>query len=114
MRIYVAGRYGARDGLKLEELEANVQRAIEHAKVIIKKGHNVFIPHLFHYVDTINGEKFLPEGKWIELSIDWLKVCDAIYMLPNWGESKGACEEHAVALVSNMLVFYDLKEVPND
>lgn len=37
-----------------------------------------------------------------------LKQCDAIFMLPDWKESKGACVEHETAIKMNIPIFYEL------
>ena len=114
MRIFVAGKYGASSGLSLEELEANVQKAIEAARELIKKGHTPYIPHLMHYVDRYGGDKLLPELEWQLLSIKWLEQCEAIYMLPNFIESEGARYELAIAMARKMPVYYKLEDIKED
>lgn len=37
-----------------------------------------------------------------------LNQCDAIFMLPDWKDSKGACVEHETAIKMNIPIFYEL------
>ena len=57
MKIYVAGPY---TGSTLEEIEENVQRAMEVGLKIWKKGHFPYIPHLTHWPDLRAQEQGIP------------------------------------------------------
>lgn len=108
MRIYVAGPYS---GDSLEEMEANVQRAIDAGIHIWKKGHFPFIPHLLHWVDIRAAELSIPMG-WEDYMLwdaPWLDDCDALFLL---GESKGALIELERAKEEGKTIFYSLSAIP--
>lgn len=51
------------------------------------------------------------DGKWesyMKVCIPALCNCDAIYMLPNWQESKGANIEHSLAEKLGMTIYYEI------
>ena len=96
-KIYVAGPYSNQDP---DIIERNVETAIEYAEKIAELGYAPFVPHLFHAWD----KKFKHDYEfWMTLDIEFLKVCDGIFMIP--GESPGADREETFAL-------YEL-ELPN-
>ncbi|MHA2210145.1 MAG: hypothetical protein ACXABV_13355, partial [Candidatus Thorarchaeota archaeon] len=85
MKIYVAGPYTADT---MEQIEANVQRAIDAGIQIWKKGHFPVIPHLLHWVDLRANEVGI-KMDWNDYMLwdaPWLDHCDALYLL---AESKG-------------------------
>jgi len=85
MRIYVAHTYGRRHGLSNNLCERNAYRSIEVGRELIKRGHNPFIPNLYHFVHT--GWDFSPEEDfWLRLVSDWLRFCDAVLVArkPEW------------------------------
>jgi hypothetical protein len=51
-----------------------------------------------------------------EKALDWdieaLKTCDAIYMLPGWSKSRGACKEYAFARSRNLDIYGAVEETP--
>lgn len=55
-----------------------------------------------------NGTDFYTEI--MELDIAELKKCDAIYMLTDWRDSKGALREYAEAQRIGIQVFYETKD----
>ena len=52
-----------------------------------------------------NGGDF-PHFAWMDICLSALKHCDAVYHLTNWRNSKGAAQEHYVALSLNLPIFY--------
>lgn len=70
---------------------------------------------LLRYGQVFNPIKISPfkEGKlWRHYMIDCLSVlmeCDAIYMLRNWKDSKGARIEHAIATELGLEIIYQDK-----
>ena len=109
MKIYVAGPYTADT---MERIEENVQRAIDAAIHIWKKGHFPFVPHLLHWVDLRAAQLSIPMG-WEDYMLwdaPWLDVCDAFYLLD---ESKGALIELERAQEKGMVIFRSIDEIPD-
>jgi hypothetical protein len=109
MKIYVAGPYTDET---LEEMEANVQRAIDAGIHIWKKGHYPLIPHLLHWVDLRAHEIGVPMN-WNDYMLwdaPWLDHCDALYLL---AESKGALIELERASEEGKLIFHSLEDIPS-
>lgn len=109
MKIYVAGPY---TGSTLEEIEKNVQRAMEAGLRIWKKGHFPYIPHLTHWPDILSRELNI-EMDWedyMKWHAIWVDYCDALFLL---AESKGALLEHSRAQEDGKVIFHTLDEIPD-
>ena len=108
MKIYVAGPYTAPS---MEETEKNVERAIDAALHIWKKGHYPFIPHVLHWVDLRAAELNIPMG-WEDYMLwdaPWLDDCDALFLL---AESRGALIELERAVEEGKVIFRSLDDIP--
>ncbi|MFX1439430.1 MAG: DUF4406 domain-containing protein [Promethearchaeota archaeon] len=109
MKIYVAGPYTAES---MEQIEENVQIAIDAGIHIWKKGHFPLIPHLLHWVDLRASEIGAPMD-WKDYMLwdaPWLDHCDALYLL---AESKGALIELERASEKGLVIFRSLEEIPS-
>lgn len=102
MKIYISG---AITGLRLADAKNNFE-AME--QILRNAGH-----------DPINPMKVgLPEGGehfWVEYMLaDMPHVfeADAIYMLENWSQSKGARIERAIFEIMEKPIFYQASNVP--
>lgn len=107
--IYVAGPYTGKDR---QEIESNVNYAIDIGIDIFNKGHFPYIPHLTDLVDK-RAKEMGKEMFWedfISWDVPWLKVCDALYFIK---ESKGANIELEEAKKLGKIIFYNNDEVPN-
>lgn len=68
----------------------------------------------YNHVDIINPAEVLntlPTYRLeykdlMRLCLDLLSMCDSIYMLRGWENSKGACLEHEFAIANNYKIFY--------
>lgn len=85
--VYCAGRFSAptREGI-----EENIKRAVGTALDAVAAGAFPF---------------------WIAGTLELLRRCDAILMVPGWEESSGARGELAEAIELCMPVFYDIDEL---
>lgn len=86
MKVYISGKIS---GLPMEEVREKFAHAEE---LLLKTGFEVVNP-------LKNG--LAPEDAWIRhlaKDLELLHSCDAIYMLDDWHESKGAQHEHDFAL----------------
>jgi hypothetical protein len=108
MKIYVAGPY---TGDTIEEIENNVERAMESGLRIWKKGHFPYIPHLTHWPDLC-ARRLNIEMNWhdyMKWHAPWVDHCDALFLL---AESKGALLELERAMEQKKTIFRSLDEIP--
>lgn len=116
MRVYISGKIG-------EEVisEATRQKFARTEEMLSERGYEVFNPaceewqrHLWvmYETDRHAKEPWL-EGKFPDLygytllrDQMVLSSCDAIYMLPDFLDSKGAKAEHAFAIATGKQVYY--------
>ena len=114
MRVYLAHTYGRRHGLSDSQCESNALKSIEWGRKLITKGHNPFIPNLYHFVH--NGWDFSPdEDFWLKLVTEWLCYCQAVFVaeMPSW-EGSGVQFEIDLARKLGMPVYFSIKEIPDD
>ena len=69
-------------------------------KFLEDKGYEVVNP-----LEVVNDWK-MPWDQAMELCIEALSKCDAIYMLSDWKDSKGALTEHEYAEFNNIQIQY--------
>lgn len=91
MKFYIAG--------KINGLKNYKERFKEVEEKLIKEGHICMNPAI------------LPEGfqyeAYMPICTSMIDQCDAIYMLSNWEDSRGAKVEREYALVTNKPVHYE-------
>ena len=108
LKIYVAGPY---TGASIDDIELNVQRAIDAGLSLWKKGHFPYIPHLTHWPD-IRAKEIGVDMDWkdyMKWHAIWVDLCDALFLL---AESKGALLEYDRAKRTGKLIFHSLDEIP--
>lgn len=98
-KIYISG---AITGLDYEEAESNF---IFAAGMLEALGHETVNP-----MDNVNPD--LTWAEYMAADIVLLDGCDAIYMLLNWRESKGAKIEHCIAEVLEKPIYYAASRIP--
>lgn len=88
--VYVAGKYR---GATPWEVENNIRKAEEAGFALANQGFVPVIPHtMFRHFD-----KTLTDDFWLGATLEIMRRCDLIYMLPGWEQSAGAVAEHAEA-----------------
>lgn len=104
-RVYIAGALNA-DAIGYIK---NLRRMIKHSILVRKAGFAVFVPGLDILMllmsDTINYN-FVFYNSW-----SWIKVSDAIYVVPKSKKSKGTQREIALAEKIGIPVFYKLSDM---
>ena len=78
MKIYIAGKISV-----LQRDEA-VGKFEEAKKNLLEKGHSVFVPTVLPVYEDVTHEDYM------RICYAMIDVCDAVYMLKDWRESKGA------------------------
>ena len=106
--IYVAGPY---TGPNRQEIDRNVNRAIDAGIEIFDRGHFPHVPHLTDIVDKRAKEvgRELSWGDFMAWDAPWLKACDALLFI---GESRGANIELGEAKRLGKTIFYSTSEIP--
>lgn len=109
MLIYVSGKYS---GDTEKERKDNIFKAGKVAAELWDRGHAVICPHA-------NTSEFLVPTKitqyedFIKGDLMMIARCDAMVMLPEWENSKGAVLEHNYALELGVPVYFYPDELPN-
>ena len=89
-KVYVAGPFTADSK---EAIEANVNEAFFHAKVLKSKGYTPFIPHLLFFYEQWERKNFANHLSYEE-AMGWdeafLVDCDILYVI---AESRGVLRE---------------------
>ena len=101
--IYIAGRY--RGDCEFI-VHSNVAKAELAAVRLWREGWAVICPHK-------NSEHFggiIPDEDFIKGDIEILKHCQAIYMLNNWKQSQGACQELEAAQKAGLEIIYQKEQ----
>ena len=101
MKIYISGKI---TGLTKEEYVSNFLEAEKH---LTGQGHEVANP-----VKFVEGIDLNDYPKLMGKSIEELLNCDAIYMLNNWQDSKGAKTELNTALIYEKAIIYESEAAP--
>lgn len=102
-RVYIAGPYTKGD------VAVNVHNAIDVANEILKAGHVPYLPHLTHFWHLVTPH---PYRDWLDIDLEFLKVCDCILRIP--GESNGADGEVEFAKRKGIPIYYKIGDIPND
>jgi len=108
MRVYISGPIKADTKEKEKE---NVGRARSAMYEIMRRGHIPFCPHTMTENANIYAQD-IQRDTFIKCDIEWLKLCDAILMLPGWEESEGANIEIEYAVMNGVKVFYNIDDIP--
>ena len=99
-KIYIAGPY---DGKNVIEVLGNIRRGLQMARTLMGLGFAVFCPFL-DFLIAFMGED-LPIEMYRANSLEWVKACDAVILLPGWENSGGVKAEIDLALNLRVPVF---------
>ena len=97
MKIYIAGKISE---LPRQEVDAKFEEA---KRKLLEKGYSVFIPTVLpDYADV-------PHSDYLRICYAMIDVCDAVYMLKDWQESRGARMELQYAADWRKEIIYEDK-----
>jgi len=106
-RIYLAGPYSTGDILKILDNIRNGQRMGTRA---LLAGLAPFVPwHDYQFQLQLQEKEKLTVEHYRQYSLEWLKVSEAVLVLPGWQDSKGTMIELAEARRLGIPIFYSLK-----
>lgn len=108
MRIYVAGPLTG--NYEIETYD-NVNKAMGIAFELMQLGHDVFVPHLFQYLQDYNQANGLEfdYDTWLQHDLRWIDTCDAIFVI---ADSPGTMVEKHYAMKIGKRIFTDMGDVP--
>ena len=102
-RIFVSGPYTAPTE---RERNANVATAAIVGMELARRGHDPFVPHLYHFLDVAAEEAYgerLPYEAWMRADLAWVERSDGLLFLAS---SPGADVEKNLALDIPIPVYY--------
>jgi nucleoside 2-deoxyribosyltransferase len=102
--VYVAGPFTAPNAW---EVHRNVCRAESLALAVAEAGAMPLCPH----TNTQHFHGTLPPAFWYDGTLELLRRCDAIILVPGWEASKGTQEEVVEAKRRGMPVFERVEEL---
>jgi len=98
--IYIAGKFR---GGNHWEIHQNVTHAEEAIPKLIGMGYAPICPHKM----TENLQGLFSDKRYLDICIELLARCDAIYMLKGWEASRGATIELELAESLDLEVLYE-------
>jgi len=105
IRVYVAGAYNAPNVIGVLD---NMRRGMKLAFDVLKAGFAPFCP-FFDYHFSLIGDVTIEE--YYQYSMSWLRVSDAMILVPGWGKSEGTHKELTEASKLGIPAFYTLDEL---
>lgn len=112
LRVYIAGPLTAATPKK-RLLNARAADAI--ARELFLLGHWPFVPHTMNlwWFDDPHPQFHDYEKIVKEFDIEgWLSLCDVVFFLPGWKQSKGSRMERRAAKKKGIPAIFRLKDVP--
>jgi hypothetical protein len=108
LRIYVGGKYNDEHVFKILN---NMRVGIKYSIAIFNLGHYPYSPWL-DYPFIWLGEGELDCERLYDLSMAWLKVSEAMFVVPGWETSKGTKAEIKEAESLGIPIYYNLEDIP--
>ena len=102
--IYIAGPFR---GSSSWDIHLNCVKAMTEALFVWHHGGVALCPH----ANTIFYQGAAPDNMWLIGDLELLRRCDAVYMIPGWSYSVGACGEYEEAQRVKMPVLLNRREV---
>jgi len=101
---YIAGPYRAKT---TELVEQNIKVARYHGLDLVQLGIMPLIPHCnTALMEDLNTPEYFLEG-----TMELMRRCDAVYVIPNYQSSQGTLGEIAEAQRLGKPVFYSLQDL---
>jgi len=96
--VYIAGPFR---GANAWEVENNIRDAESYGFKVAEIGAVPVIPHtMYRFWDGTLTDEF-----WLAATLETMRRCDAVLLLPNWKRSTGSKAEKAEAIRLGMPVF---------
>jgi len=96
--IYIAGPYR---GPNTWAIEQNIRRAEDAAVLVWRAGHAALCPHAnARHMEGVTSDEHVLAG-----TMEMLRRCDAVLLIPGWQASRGAVAEQEEAVNLGLPVF---------
>lgn len=102
--VYIAGPFRAHTAWDIEQ---NIRRAEERSLEVWRRGMAALCPH----TNTRFFQGAALDEVWLEGTLEMLRRCDAVLLVPNWRGSSGTRAEITEALRLGIPVFESLTEL---
>lgn len=107
-RVYVAGPYSADNVITVLD---NMREGMRISTEVLLAGYAPFCPWLdYHFTLMLRPGETITVPDYYAYSMAWLEVSDAILMIGDWQNSKGAKAELERAIALDIPVFYDIDD----
>jgi len=108
-RIYIAGPYSASNVITVLD---NIREGMRLATEVFLLGYAPFVPFFdFHFQLMLREGENLTVEDYYKYSIAWLKVSDAMLLVPGWQSSKGTKSEMEIADKMSIPIYYDINKL---
>jgi hypothetical protein len=108
LRIYIAGPYTSDSN---DQVGINISIARRVSALLLAAGHLPYCPH----THTAHYEELFPEieyDTYMEHGLAFQRLCDCLFVLPRWKESKGAMREVEQARSWMQPCYFRMADVP--
>jgi hypothetical protein len=102
---YVAGPITEGHGRTVAD---NVRVAVGAHLALVRAGVASVCPHLNALAP---GAFDVPYEAWLDSDLETIRRCDAVLLLPNWEQSKGATAERHFAMLLEKRLYYDAADL---
>jgi hypothetical protein len=111
-RVYVAGAYNADNIVSALE---NMRKGMRVSTEVFLAGFAPFVPWFDYHFNLMlrEGEKLTIED-YYEYSIAWLKVSDAMVLVPGYENSKGTKKEIEIAKELGIPIYYTVESMAHE
>lgn len=108
-RIYIAGPYSSSDPIQFLN---NIRQGIRAGTKLLQEGYAPFCPWLdYQFQFMLAPGEEMDVKLYHDYSKEWLKVSDAIYLLPGWETSIGVEKELIWAMIYFIPICSTLEEL---
>lgn len=108
--VYVSGLYSRNnkgEEASIKEVIENIHKARKTAIRLWEEGYTVITPHLNTALFGLYWDCKCTYNDYLEGDLELVRRSDILYMLKNWGFSKGAIKERELALQLNIPIIYE-------
>lgn len=108
-RIYIAGAYSSDNVIGVLD---NIRKGIRASVEIMLMGYAPFCPWLdYQFQLMLKDNEILTVQDYYNYSLAWLKVSDALLVLPGYEKSNGTLKEIEFAIQNNIPIFFNRKSL---